>query len=102
LPPQKLQKATSEFLESLSIEVGVVGLGRHAKQALELARTEPDRPVAGALLIVRFALLAIMNDLDSDHSPETWQRCAAQIEALADYTRKLDLASLAKLAEVSR
>jgi hypothetical protein len=95
-----LRKATSEFLSELSLDDGVPGLYSAAAKARELAQGELDRPVAGALHLLRLALLTIANQLADDPSPELWEEQGHVVTALAIFVRNRDPASLNALAEV--
>ena len=93
-----MQTSTSDFLDAISLSGGIDGLFLAANQAKELAQTEPDITVSGALVLLRFALVTIAHDLDSGPPVDLGEARLHQIEALVAFVRKRDATSLAGLA----
>lgn len=96
-----MQKATSDFLDSVITARGVHQLYNAARQASALAKDELDRPVAGALMLFHWALIAMAHDLETDLTPEKWQLRAQQIESITSFVRTGNRAALVALASLS-
>lgn len=94
----KLQTETSDFLDGLSLSFGFDGLFQASLKARELAQAEPDLKVAGALVLLHLALIAIAHDLESSPTAEHGEARRHQIDALLNFVRDRDAASLARLS----
>ena len=94
----KLLKPTAEFLADLSIEHGTDGLFAAAGKIEQLAETESDRALAGALMIMRWVLLGFARDLESNPDPEIWGYRKTQLDALIAVVRNRDPEAFANFA----